>query len=319
MKELSLAINIGYEELVEKHLSKSLKSMEGTAELLMTLCKKLEDSIPTERDIMLMQQYYLTFYNLQREMYEIHDKIYQNCSACNCTTLKGLESHRKLGWFLYQLKSHMLPLDPSMLHLYVSENDQENKNTDIIKLQMRSMENKAEALIRCCEEERKGHTTINLTKFRLVDLTEFYDAWKEMLKVRNITFETDIRVRQACVVITDPSRFSDLLDAVLYNSIEELVDPSEQEKKIILRIFELEESALVEIRDNGRKISEERVNSILLRHTACQENEKRQVMNNSLKQFETLCEQLEIKMDFGNQSAESQERAYVRFFLEKEH
>lgn len=313
MGKLLDAINDGYEQLTSEYLVKYLKAIEKNARLLEEHCKKIEGTKLKQRDISFLQQYHLSIYNTQRELDELLKTIADLCSKQNVSLL-GLESHRKTTWLTQQVRSFLLPLDPSILSAYVME--EEEQNEEAVTQQLKSMERNADALQQLCKDVSQQRRQIQptLTKTPLSDIAELYLPWKEMVGFRKIRFETDYKFARSFQMDIDVPRLTEILDAILYHAIDELSRIDREDREVVFRILELDESVMFEIRDNCRNLSDEAIGAIFRNRIKTDISEAGKLINYGISEVQQLCSTLGIKMDYGNLDESG---TFFRLFVEK--
>ena len=181
--------------------------------------------------------------------------------------LKKLAAYRRefLGNISHELKTPIFNIQGYVLTLLDGGLEDENINRNYLKRTEKSI-NRMIAIVEDLEEISKleaGELKLNLEHF---NLTELIQDVIEFLEMKTKQYHAHITIEQQSekpsFVMADKKR----IRQVLINLIENAVKYGDKdENKVLVRLFDMDETFLVEIKDNGPGISKENLPRIFER------------------------------------------------------
>lgn len=181
--------------------------------------------------------------------------------------LKKLAAYRRefLGNISHELKTPIFNIQGYVLTLLDGGLEDENINRNYLKHTEKSI-NRLIAIVEDLEEISKleaGELKLNLQRF---NLTELIQDVIEFLEMKTQHYQAHVIIEQQsekpAFVMADKKR----IRQVLINLIENAVKYGDKdENKVLIRLFDMDEKFLVEIKDNGPGISKENLPRIFER------------------------------------------------------
>jgi two-component system phosphate regulon sensor histidine kinase PhoR len=182
-------------------------------------------------------------------------------------SLKKLASYRRefLGNISHELKTPIFNIQGYILTLLDGGLEDENINRNFLKRTEKSI-NRLIAIVEDLEEISKleaGELKLNIQRF---NLTELIQDVIEFLEMKTQHYDADVSIEKQsdkpAFVVADKKR----IRQVLINLIENAVKYGDKdENKVLIRLFDMDEKFLIEIKDNGPGISKENLTRIFER------------------------------------------------------
>lgn len=181
--------------------------------------------------------------------------------------LRKLAAYRRefLGNISHELKTPIFNIQGYVLTLLDGGLEDENINRNFLKRTEKSI-NRMIAIVEDLEEISKleaGELKLNLQRF---NLTELIQDVIEFLEMKTKHYHAHVSIEQQsdkpAFVMADKKR----IRQVLINLIENAIKYSDKDdNKVLIRLFDMDEKFLVEIKDNGPGISKENLPRIFER------------------------------------------------------
>jgi two-component system, OmpR family, phosphate regulon sensor histidine kinase PhoR len=172
--------------------------------------------------------------------------------------LRSLEEYRKefLGNVAHELKTPIFNIQGYILTLLEGGLEDEKINRDYLMRAERSVERMIDIIedLDTVTRLESGRLSIEPVRFDIVELIkEVYHAQEMNARNRQISLKTDKRMDRPVFVLADKERIRQVLTNLIVNSIKYGKESGTTET----RLYDMEDSLLVEISDNGIGIEKE--------------------------------------------------------------